>query len=76
MHKFIMTLEDYRMFALREEHRIISVEEAPLGNACISCEGRLDIHVEVIFCREWTLGGQRFYVSKIKYRSNTPKETK
>lgn len=76
MHKFIMTLEDYRMFATREEHRVISVEEPPIGDACISCEGRLDIHVQVISCREWTLGGQLFYVSKIKYRSNTPKEAK
>ena len=47
MHKFIMTLEDYRMFATREEHRVISVEEPPIGDACISCEGRLDIHVQV-----------------------------
>lgn len=76
MNRFIMPLEDYRLFALREEHRVITNEEPLLGDACISCEGRLDIHVQVISCREWTLGGQLFYVSKIKYRSNTPKEAK
>lgn len=39
MNKFIMPLEDYNVFASREETRMITVEMPEIGPAIISCEG-------------------------------------
>lgn len=69
MNKFFMPLEDYKVFASREETRMITVEMPEIGPAIIGCEGKPDIRIKVCSTAPLSVGGETFYLSRIAYRT-------
>ncbi|WP_349043410.1 hypothetical protein [Brucella melitensis] len=76
MNKFVMPLEDYNVFASREETRMITVEMPEIGPAIISHEGKPDIRVTVRKVAPLYLNGNTFHVSRIEYRTFSVKGEK